>query len=56
MLVTPAQGKLGRVMLLLKKMKVNGPGEYKLARKKSLAVGVACMAIHGPARLLRENL
>ena len=30
-------------------MQVNGPGGLKLARKKSLAVGVACMAICRPA-------
>ena len=30
-------------------MQVNGPEGYKVARKKSLAVGVACMAIHGLA-------
>ena len=30
-------------------MQVNGPEGYKVARKKSLAVGVACMAIYGPA-------
>ena len=29
-------------------MQVNGQGEKKLARKKSLAVGVACVAIFGP--------
>ena len=27
-------------------MQVNGPEGYKLARKKSLAVSVACMAIY----------
>ena len=30
-------------------MQVNGPDGWKLARKKSLAVGVACMAIYRPA-------
>ena len=39
------------------KMQVNGPDGQKLARKKSLAVSVACMAIYGPAQgLKRENL
>ena len=38
-------------------MQVNGPEGQKLARKKSLAVSVACMAINGPAQgLKRENL
>ena len=32
-----------------KKMKVNGPEWKKLTRNKSLAVGVASMAIYGPA-------
>ena len=42
---------------LLEKRQVNGPEGYKLVRKKSLAVGVACMATHGPAPgLKRENL
>ena len=31
------------------KMHVNGPLGSKLASRKSLAVGVACMAIYGPA-------
>ena len=34
-------------------MQVNGPGGQKVARKKSLAVGVACMAIYGPAAGLK---
>ena len=34
---------------VLEKMQVNGPEGEKLARKKSLAVGVACMAMHRPA-------
>ena len=34
---------------VLEKMQVNGPEGYKLARKNSLAVGVACMAIYRPA-------
>ena len=29
-------------------MQVNGPEGYKLTRKKFLAVGAACTAIHGP--------
>ena len=41
------QEKLGRSFW--EKMQVNGPEGYKLARKKSQAVGVACMAIYGPA-------
>ena len=50
----PTQEKIGRG---LEKMQVNGPEVYKLARKKSMAVGVACMAIHKPAPgLKRENL
>ena len=28
------------------KMQVNGPGQYNLARKKSLAVGIAYMAVY----------
>ena len=31
---------------ILEKMQVNGPEGSKQARKKSLAVSVACMAIH----------
>ena len=34
---------------VFKKMQVNGPEGLKLARKKSLAVSVACMAMYGPA-------
>ena len=30
------------------KMRVNGPEGWKLARKNSLAAGVACMAIYTP--------
>ena len=33
---------------VLEKMQVNGPEGWKLARKKSLAVGEACMAIYWP--------
>ena len=33
---------------ILEKMQVNGPEGEKLARKKSLAVSVACMAIYRP--------
>ena len=43
---------------VFEKMQVNGPVEEKLARKKSLAVGVACMAVYIQTcrRLKRENL
>ena len=32
----------------MEKMQVNGPEGYKLARKKSLTVSVACVAIYRP--------
>ena len=42
---------------VLEKMQVNGVEGQKLAEKKSVAVGVARTAIHGPASgLKRENL
>ena len=40
---TGTREKLGRG---LEKMQVNGPEGKKLAKKKSLAVSVACMAIY----------
>ena len=49
----PTQEKLGRS---LGKMQVNVPEWYKLARKKSLAVGVACMAIYWPAPGLKGGI
>ena len=33
----------------MEKMQVNGPEGSKLARKKSVAVGVACRAMYGQA-------
>ena len=35
----------GKTQEVLEKMQVNGPGGYKLARKKSLSAGKACMAM-----------
>ena len=43
MLATANKGKLGRCCGV---MHVNGPKGKKLARKKSLAVSLACMAIY----------
>ena len=44
MLATANTGKTWE--RFFKKMQVNGPEGLKLARKKSLAVSVACMAIY----------
>ena len=39
----------------MEKMQVNGLEQQKYARKKSLAVSVACMAIYGPAPGLKKK-
>ena len=41
-----ATANTGKIERGLEKMQVNGPVRYKLARKKSLAVSVACMAVY----------
>ena len=41
-----ATANTGKIERGLGKMQVNGPERYKLARKKSLAVSVTCMATY----------
>ena len=51
-LATANTGEIGRGF---GKMQVNGPEGYKEARKKSLAVSIACMAIYWPTPGFNER-